>query len=45
MCRSCGEFVTAVSDGDTLEPVEDECPECASTEFKNTETGEHIRTD
>lgn len=45
MCRSCGNFVSASHDGETLVPVEDECPECGGTEFKDDETDEIIRTD
>ena len=44
MCRSCGEFVPAAPDGDTLKPVKDKCPECSGTEFKDNVTGEYIQT-
>ena len=34
MCRACGNFVSALRNGDVLEPVSDECPDCGGTEFK-----------
>lgn len=35
MCRSCGEFVTAVGSDETLEPVRSTCPECGGTSFRD----------
>jgi RNA polymerase subunit RPABC4/transcription elongation factor Spt4 len=45
MCRSCGEFVPALPDGDSLVPQSDECPDCGGTEFKDNESGDIIQTD
>lgn len=42
MCRSCGNFVSAFHDGDTLVPVTDECPDCGGTDFKDNENDESI---
>jgi RNA polymerase subunit RPABC4/transcription elongation factor Spt4 len=35
MCRSCGEFTTAVMEDGKRIPRADECPECGGTEFKD----------
>lgn len=45
MCRSCGSFLPAYRDGDTVVPFEDACPECGGTEFKDNENDEVIETD
>lgn len=45
MCRSCGDFVLAYREGDTVVPAKDECPECGGTEFKDDENDEIVRTD
>ena len=45
MCLSCGKFVRAISDGDTVEPWRDECAECGGREFKDTESGRTIDTE
>ena len=39
MCLSCGEFVQAIPDGETVQPTSEECPECGETEFKDNDTG------
>lgn len=35
MCLSCGTFVQAIPDGDTVAPLKDACPDCSGTEFKD----------
>lgn len=44
MCRSCGRFVQAFPDGDSLIPRTDACPDCGGTEFKDLDSGDVIRT-
>jgi len=39
MCRSCGEFLQAIPDGESLQPVNDECQSCGGTEFKDSQSG------
>ena len=35
MCRSCGEFTTALIEDSKRVPMADECPECGGTAFKD----------
>lgn len=44
MCDSCGDFITAVRDGDDLIPTEDACPGCEGTRFKDNESGQVVDT-
>ncbi len=45
MCRSCGEFSTAVNEDGTFVPLEDACPSCGETEFEHNGTETTIQTD
>ena len=45
MCRSCGEFVSAIEVDGELVIEYDECPECGGKESKNNKTGQIIRLD
>jgi len=44
MCRSCGNFVTALPEDGRLWPQKEECPKCGGTEFKNNDNGETLNT-
>lgn len=44
MCQSCGEFVQAFPDEDTVQPAKDECPNCGGTAYKDNHTGKTIET-
>lgn len=45
MCRSCGTFVEVVEDDGERAVLEDECPDCGGSEFKDNDTGDVLRTD
>lgn len=45
MCRACGEFVNAVQEDRTFEPLREECPACGGAEFKHNATGTIIGAD
>lgn len=45
MCRSCGHFVEVLERSGDWKLLEDHCPECGGTEFKENDSGEVIRTD
>ncbi|WP_224270959.1 DUF7344 domain-containing protein [Haloprofundus salinisoli] len=44
-CLSCGEFVIARKEEDSLAPLKDECPNCDEKKFKDTSSGKVIQTD
>lgn len=45
MCESCGEFVQATEDGETVVPVSDSCPQCGGEEFRAVGTDAAVRAD
>jgi len=45
MCRACGEFTTAVKEGETFVPISDECPACGGVEFTHNDSRTVIRAD
>ena len=44
MCRSCGEFTSALKEDNRLVSMEDDCPQCGGTEFTDNSSGEIDRT-
>lgn len=45
MCRSCGEFVRALVEGEIRIPQVEKCPECGGTEFKDLHSETVVRRD
>ncbi|WP_415380436.1 hypothetical protein [Halosimplex sp. TS25] len=44
MCIECGSFTPAVP-GEVRRPIADECPNCGSGAFRDTDAGRDVRID
>ena len=44
MCRSCGDFSTAVASDEGYVPIASACPACDGTSFEHTGTGHVVET-